>query len=84
MTAPFHFSQDDWSRPHGFKKTEDDTLHVWDAMIMGWRVFKERKQVETVYPDHERMRADPDYAPLIALVHRKLSPPKKHLHLVKG
>ena len=83
MNGPMQFTNDEKQRPHGETITRDGNVLVWDAIKMGWNIFDSaRRYVGCEYPDHVRMRADPDSAPILALVRRVTSPKGKYLRLV--
>jgi hypothetical protein len=83
-SGPLTFSDEEWARSHGHAERTDDGHLVWNAAQMGWRRFgSDGSYLGMLYPDHDRAQADPDYAPVYAFIHRILSPPRKHLKLVK-
>lgn len=83
---PFEFTDEERGYANGHTVVDEalGVRLVWDIAAMGWDVYSlaTGNWVRVIYPEHERMRADPANAPIYALIARG-NKPRAKLRLVR-
>lgn len=81
---PFHFfTEDDWSRPHGYEEPAAEVTKRWNKVCMHWELTLNGHVIGILCPDHEAARADPAWAPVYAAIETMVNNGRPNLKVVK-